>query len=487
MAPPDVAPDAVLAMPLLVEARTSRPVLEVGLARAATERAPRPGTLPGGVESLLLDSPDGAPNDLAAQRWGVVAVQGPEGDAQLEAIRPLLQYRSEQQQAPVKVYRVSPGLGAEAAASWQESVHQASDVSERERPRYLLLLGDLPQVSLSFQQVMAHGAYVGRLHVSQPDGGSDLRGYTDYANKVVACEQRSDQPPTPRALLYTAHDGTGATRQGHAALMRPCLQRLQERWPRERPGATVTEVPYDGTATGLLRHVGEARSGLLLSVSHGLGRPPEGWSSVEEQRRLQGAMSLGPGEVLSGEWLRDVPFLPGGMWLNVSCFGAATPSESAFHAWLTLLAREGAYQASANEVLQHLPGAGEQPFLAALPQALLANPRGPLAVVGHADLTWTLGLLDATDPQRARPDRLLSALETLANGSRAGVALDALLRFYRGINERVLQQYQARENARVGGTKDPTQPAKLGLLWMLRNDLRGYLLLGDPAARLTAD
>jgi len=477
---------AVLATPLLAEATTSRPVLEEGLAREATEQAPRPWSLPGRAEALLLDAPDAAPNDLALQRWGVVAPEGRDGDVLLEAIQPLMAYRSGQQSAPVKVYRVPRDLSAEAAMDWQTTVHQDLDVPELERPRYLLLLGDARQVSLALQQVLAHGAFVGRLHVGRDDGTAQPEGYASYADKVVRSEKRSDAPPSPRVLLYTAHDGTRATRQGHAALIQPCLQRMRARWPRTRPGATFTELPHDGGVDGLLQRAGEARSGLMLSVAHGLGRPPEGWSSPEEQRRLQGALSLGPGQTLTAERARSEPFLPGGVWFNVSCFGAATPAESVFHPWLTLLARAGAYQSPANEVLQHLPGPGEPPFLAALPQALLANPRGPLAVVGHADLTWTLGLLDADDPQTARPDRILSALETLANGSRAGVALDALLRFYRAVNERVLQQYQARESARAGGKKDPTHPTKLGLLWMLRNDLRGYLLLGDPAARLTA-
>jgi len=472
--------------PLLASACSHSPVLETGLAREATEQAARPKPLPGGVEALLLDSPDAAPNDLTAQRWGVVAPMGPEGDALLEAIRPLLEYREAEQKAPVKQYRVCPGLDADLAAQWQETVHQADDVSERDRPKYLLFLGELHQVSLPLQQVMAHSTYVGRLHVSHPDGTADHRGYASYANKVLAHEQREERDTAPEVLLYTAHDGTSATKQGHAALMEPCLQRMRKGWPQARPGLSPAEVPHaGGDPSELLRRAGAARSGLMLSVAHGLGRPREGWASVEDQWSLQGAMSLGPGQTLTGQRLRDVPFLPGGMWFNVSCFGAATPAESAFHPWLTLLAAAGAYQQSANEVLRHLPARGERPFLAALPQALLANPRGPLAIVGHSDLTWTLGFLDASDPLRSRPDRILSALEVLANGSRAGVALDALLRFYRTTNDRLLRQYEARETARVNRSRDPTDPVRLGMLWMLRNDLRGYLLLGDPAARLS--
>jgi hypothetical protein len=64
------------------------------------------------------------------------------------------------------------------------------------------------------------------------------------------------------------------------------------------------------------------------------------------------------------------------------------------------------------------------------------------------------------------------------------VGLHALLRAYRAANDSLMAGYQAREEALLYGTPDPTDPVKQGNLWMLRNDLRGYVLLGDPAARL---
>ena len=47
-----------------------------------------------------------------------------------------------------------------------------------------------------------------------------------------------------------------------------------------------------------------------------------------------------------------------------------------------------------------------------------------------------------------------------------------------------MKDYEARQEAQVYGRPDPVDPKTLGLRWMLRNDLRGYLLLGDPAVRL---
>jgi hypothetical protein len=72
----------------------------------------------------------------------------------------------------------------------------------------------------------------------------------------------------------------------------------------------------------------------------------------------------------------------------------------------------------------------------------------------------------------------------MARGSRAGVALDALMRSYREVNDELLAGYHAEEDARVWKRPSPVDPMQRGSAFMLRNDLRGYVLLGDPAARL---
>lgn len=469
---------------LLASAEDHRPVLEEGLAAEATRDAPKPERLPGRIEVPTWERPDAAPNDLSAQRWGVIAPEGALGDALLQAIAPLIEHRGKEQGAPVKTYRVPPDMSAAAAVQWRETVLQAEAVPEEERPWYLMVLGDLHHVSIELQQVLAQGACVGRLHVGHPSGEPDLEGYAAYAKKVLAHEQRTPEEETPSLLLYTARDGTAATSVGHELLVEPCLETMRTRWKAKRPTLDPRLIPYESTSPeALLRAAGEARAGVMLSVTHGLGRPRKGWTSPEEQRATQGALLVGPDLTLTGDLLRRTPFLPGGMWFCVACFGVATPAKSAFHVWLSQLAKAGAYSGRPESVLSKLPGPGERPFLAALPQALLANEQGPLAIIGHSDLAWTLSFTDEGS-SGSRASRILSVLEVLANGSRAGVALAALMRAYQAVSESLMAGYQAREDALLYGTPDPTDPVRHGSLWLLRNDLRGYLLLGDPAARL---
>jgi hypothetical protein len=119
-----------------------------------------------------------------------------------------------------------------------------------------------------------------------------------------------------------------------------------------------------------------------------------------------------------------------------------------------------------------------------MPQAALANPEGPLAFLGHIDLAWNHSFTSARTLGQSRPSRILSTIKALARGSRAGVALDALMRFYRESHDALMAGYEAQEEASLRGRPDPTDVGERGRLWMLRNDLRGYVLLGDPAARL---
>jgi len=470
---------------LLATADERRPALEQGLSPDAVVGAKKPRKAPNGDDSLLLDAPGVDPNLLPRQRWGVIAPQGREGDAMLEAIAPLLQLREAEQGAPVTKYRVAADMDAARAVDWKNDIYRSEKVAEAERPRYLLILGELDKVALELQHALANGSYVGRLAFTDAAGEPELAQYEAYARKVVAFAGKLSLQATADALFYTANDGTSATAAARLQLVGPCLERLAlGRSGSSSPAGQVREINAEsGSAAELLAGAGSARPSVLLSVSHGLGAPRGGWSSGELQRRRQGALSLGR-EVLEAEALRKGPFLPGGMWFCLACFSAGTPAESAFYVWLAALAKQEAYDGRLDAVLKSLPGQGGRPFVAALPQAALVNPDGPLAVIGHMDLAWTHGFTDANNPARSRASRILSTLEVLLEGARAGVALDVLRHAYRETNDELTKSYQVEADAKVFNRPNPIDPKGRANLWMLRNDLRGYVLLGDPAVNL---
>src|SRR5262245_54561146 len=98
-------------------------------------------------------------------------------------------------------------------------------------------------------------------------------------------------------------------------------------------------------------------------------------------------------------------FLPGGVWVMFACFGAGTPSRSAYHHWLARWQASGEHDGDLAPVLASLPADGEPAFLAALPQAALASPSGPLAVIGHLDLAWSYGFVDLDKMSRGERHR----------------------------------------------------------------------------------
>jgi hypothetical protein len=462
---------------LLADADERRPMLAEGLPEEAASLAPKPRQVPG--DALVREALDANPNDLPAQRWGVIAPDGPRGDRLLQAIEPLIRLREHEQGAPAYCYRVPGDLDVTAAAKWKDRVLYDEDVPQDERPKYLLILGDLDQVSIELQQVLASGSFVGRVHCPDDDG------YRAYAEKVVRWADRSTTYQESRMLFYTAHDGSRATTAALSLLVRPCLETGRKWSARRRFPRIITEMGEDsGGAGDLLAGVEGEQPSVLLSVSHGLGRPRRGWSSPERQRALQGALVMSGGELLTADELWDRAFLPGGLWFCVACFGAGTPSASSFYPWLTLLKEERAYSARVADVLASLPRSGEPPFVAALPQAALASPEGPLAVVGHVDLAWTFGFVDPDELSSSRASRILQSLRVMTSGSRVGVALAELMSAYREVNDELVSGFQMQEDARVWDRPDPSDPRKRGNAFMLRNDLRGYVLLGDPAARL---
>jgi hypothetical protein len=480
---------------LLVHAENNRPALEHGLPGDALQHAPRPSRGPRSADAFSWDAPDQDPNDLAHQRWGVVAPEGKAGDLMLEAVAPLVRQREQEQRAGARIYRVPPDMNARDAVHWRNEIYRDEKVSEAERPRYLMMLGDLHHVSLELQQVMAHSAFVGRVHVGDTGGEPDADGYAAYAAKAVKyarSSENTEQAPTPRLLLYVANDGTMATTLGNLQLVEPCRAALEKRAGDSAAMREVARVishdPFDGSPPGaFLRAAETSGPTILLSVTHGQGAPPDGWRSATRQRAQQGALMLGDRSILDAETLRGQSFLPGGMWFCLACFGAGTPQQSVFHAWLSSLVNRGDVpDRILAPVLASLPGPGDpRPFIAAMPQAALANPHGPLAMIGHVDLAWTYSFSDPRNLDRRIHSRILSVLDAWLRRARAGVALDALMRFYRETNDGLMELYQAQADAQVDGLPDPTDPAERAKLWMLRNDLRGYVLLGDPAARLS--
>jgi hypothetical protein len=354
----------------------------------------------------------------------------------------------------------------------------------------LLILGDLDGVSLATQQVLAQGGLPGRLACATDDG------YAAYADKVLAWRRTPSRDERGRAVFYTVHDGTRATTAGHAKLIQPCHDRCARTArdkPRAFPASAVEAHGAPAPDPGELLALAAARHpSVLLSMSHGLGPPRRRPWSPAEARAHQGTMSFGSEGAIAAPDVASVPFLPGGLWIYFACFGAGTPRTSAYHHWLDMLAHHGmAELGPLDATLRGLDAGGG--FVSGLAKAALANPDGPLAMLGHVDLAWSYSYEElraggAGDPQRVtgsnRSLNFFHLMTKLVAGERAGAAALALRLPLDAVSAELNAHYDRRQRTGAAEGVTPADALALGNLWMLHQDLLGYALLGDPAVRL---
>lgn len=492
---------------LLLATQEGEPYLKHGVPLILAARAQRPDGIPQ-IEppgpTHLVDS-SASPNDLSAQRWGVL-VPAEGGDQLLDRIRPLVELRQNEQGAPIfsyaegarpiiegRPFKVPRGQNAQQAAQWiQDNLNR---MPEALRPRYLLILGGLDQISLELQQALSVYYFVGRLAFPELDG------YSEYAAKVVAYARPERWRRDARALGYAVRTeiGCDAPDDAYVKMLCPVVEYTKDVLSRcPLAFEDVSPKPGQATARDLLLRVEEDRPTILLSVSHGQARSlcANSWSD-EEQLRFQGQMFFGyESEPLSAELVRKGSFFPGGMWFYFACYGAGTPATSAYHHWLQRVKPE-------QDVTYALPRNGAS-FLAALPMAALANPQGPLAVIGHMDLAWSYsydGKLtgESTDAKdrynprkriggRAGHTQRMADLTKLArrdaHPTRIGQVFHSVLGDLPQVQSELTELYD-RDAAQGSGAGASADPLQLADLWMLRQDLRAYVLLGDPAAYLS--
>ncbi len=460
---------------MLLAMDDGRPGLDGPLSADAT----REGLRPRENDPTHYYQPGGDPNDLSAQGWSLIVPEGPLGDRLLQIARPLVAKRADDQGiAPdeVRVFRV-PNDGRartpDGAAAWSKTHYDDRRKAAEDVPLYQLILGDLDQVPLAIQQHQSLAGRVGRLHFD------DEAGYEAYFDKLLRWERGAPQKAPGRVVVHTAHDGSGALMAGHTGLIAPLIELMNAEQERGRSAAgsiAIGGAPLNTDLDGFFDRTEEREVGVLFSMSHGLGGPRDGWKREEDRRARQGAMMFGLDGAVTGADLAKRPFMPGGVWFMFACYGAGTPDVSAYQHWIKRLADLGKLKGF--DVLASLKGA--RPFVASLPQRVLANPDGPLAFVGHVDLAWAYSFQDGDDSSKRRAGQFQRIVEPMLRSDRVGVAVSELTRAQAAAETELVGFYD--EDARTSATTG--DEARRAFLWMQRNDLAGYVLLGDHAGRL---
>jgi hypothetical protein len=115
-------------------------------------------------------------------------------------------------------------------------------------------------------------------------------------------------------------------------------------------------------------------------------------------------------------------------------------------------------------------------FTAALPKAMLA--RGAGAVIAHIDRTWDTGF-SWEGVSRPLIDTWINVVQALLRGKRVGWAAAHLQAKFLSVSAELSQRL---EQQLVRGEVMPADERRY--LWLQYADARGWVVLGDPAAKI---
>ena len=390
-------------------------------------------------------------------------------------------------QVPVLLYR--PG---EPTAAWLERHGVAARAVDPALgvPFYLCLAGrpgplapgDTAFIPFEFQYQLDMFWGVGRLCFNDLGGAHRYQDYATYAERLVAFETQAAGKPARHIVYFgTEHPDDPATRTSASELLRPLHDgRPAALSAADRYGFTqalyLAEQARKSQLTTMLRgDAPEGRPALLFTATHGLGFGLDDPRLPAHQGALVCQDWSGDGSVRREDWFcaEDLEAgwsIDGLIVLSMACYSLGCPAEDQFM-W---------------------PGSGEPRQIAPhalvtqLPQALLL--RGALAVFGHVDRAWTSSFRSRLERSAPATARMASAqvqafddlLRRLMDGKRVGFATD---------------QFNAQQGAvavelsdllaRASRSSDAFALAfEIGQAWAVRNDLRNYAVLGDPAVRL---
>jgi len=410
------------------------------------------------------------PSNLQQTGWAIVFFKD-ETAAVKEALAPLVEHRRRQvgDEAKLKVLEYRRG---ERRETWlaRHGIGLGS-VRPEKVPYYLLVIGSPENIPFLFRHQLGVEYAVGSLHFETAEE------YSRYAASVIACETQSALLTAKEALFFAVrHPSDPATQLSADHLMKPLSEASEEdgHQPLAEKYGFETRKLFDDDATksalaAALSPPPEKKApAFLFTASHGMGFP----NGHPEQRSGQGALLCqewpGSGAVEPEHYFSagDRPAtarVQGMISFHFACYGAGTPANDRF----------------IHEPGQAPPPIAPKPFIAALPQALLAHPKGgALACIGHVDRAWGYSILTPNAGAQLLPFE--NAIGRILKGEPVGLAMKDFYERYASLSVSLSSML---EEISFGAT---VADEDLAGTWIARNDAEGYLILGDPAVRLRA-
>ncbi|SFG11714.1 Peptidase family C25 [Novosphingobium sp. CF614] len=424
-----------------------------------------PASFSGGKDFAIASGLD--PNDLRSAGWGVL-FGATVSDAIRDALKPLLDWRAQQAEANYRCFdgsqRCREGQSARLWVAEQNGDFQAADPRDG-LPFYLLLVADPAEIPFEFQYDLDLNYAVGRLWFD------DAGHFARYARSVVEQEQAAAaRRPRRIGLVATRHEYDQATQMLHDLVARPLNEGTAAHPPIGAPAIVDRDCLLGPQATKQalldMLETGDGAPAILFTGSHGLGLDANDPALIAEQGAMVCADWAGGGhgpitasQILAGRDISAAAQVAGMIHFMFACYGGGCPRYDNFARTSTSPAQ-----------------IADKPFIASLPQALLAHENGSaLAVIAHVERAWAYSFLNEFGQPKIAMFR--NILTELANGARVGQAVDGANAYWANHSTRLAElQFQAQN--------DPDIDAEtLGAVWIARDDARNMIVLGDPAVR----
>jgi hypothetical protein len=433
--------------------------------RRLTPQAFRLGELRSAVRDAReqqLETRDGFEElDLAQAGWGLILPE--HGDPEVERqLGPLIEHRRRQagriSGRRFQVYRgargYQHGLGSSDFRELRGGALGAVDPDRM--PYYLLLAGGPEEIPFHFQFGLDVRHAVGRVCFDTPEE------YHRYATSVVEYERSKENTLQRDLALFASRPIGDRVAEALADDLVGGLGSALDGRPVGRWRVTST-VGKDATRQRLAQLVGGAgRADLLFVACHGASYEP----GESELRARQGAVLCQPAggahHFFSGDDLARRPrsSFRGLISVLFGCYSGGTPAP----------------EDGPELIGRQPPRRFAPPFVARLPQRLLAHPGGgALAVIAQVGLAC--GFSFCGHHNTLQLNNFEDLLRRLMHGETVGraaelmnlQAADLSIELWRRLDAEVLQ---AHEN-----------PDRLIRLYIAMEDARRYLVLGDPAVR----
>jgi hypothetical protein len=406
------------------------------------------------------------PEVVAEAGWAIV-FGADEADAVKQALDPLIVHRERR----IGGHKVKV-LDYFSGETWQHWLDRhgvgPGNIDPHKVPYYVLLIGSPRTIPFTFQSLLDIEYAVGRLDFDEAGG------YRQYVNTLVDYEESAAVPHTRAAAFFgTRHPFDAATHLSADWLVEPLARSFQ-------PGGPFAEsVPAYGIYTYVEQSATKSTMGEILTGTGDLGRPAVFFSATHgmggwplghpDQMTRHGALLCqdwpGLGQVKPVHYFAaaDLPrdaHVHGLVAFFFACYGAGTPEVDAF-------------RRTPGELP---PAVSEEPFVAALPKALLGHPEGgALAVIGHIERAWGYSFVSRGGAQLVP---FQNTMGRILAGQPVGFAM-------KDFNERYAALSANMSNVLGDLTfGKPTPDAQIAGLWMELSDAQNYVLLGDPAAAL---